>query len=168
MDLLESTLSTLLGELVGGTGGGTLGLLGLSGGLVSLLGLLVLVQLDVSGGLSVSGLLSSSLLDQFKGSTNNSSLVLDGLSASLLGGLLRDTLLVVSSVQDGPRESSGVLSLLEERSGLGRLESEDLRVTSDKEGTSAGVDLGAGEGINFNLHFCKCELASPYRSGLTL
>lgn len=88
MNLLESTLSALLGELVGGTGGGTLGLFGLSGGLVSLLGLLVLGQLDVSGGLSVGGLLSSSLLDQFKGSTNNSSLVLDGLSASLLGGLL--------------------------------------------------------------------------------
>lgn len=72
----------------------------------------------------------------------------------------------MSSVQDSPRESSGVLSLLEKRSGLGRLESEDLGVTSDKEGTSAGVDLGAGEGINFNLHFCKCELAGWYSTVL--
>ena len=141
MDLLESTLGLLLGDL--GTGSNELGLLSLSLLLVGLL--LLLGGLDGLGslGLSLFWLQGSSLLDQVKGGTDNGSLVLDGLSGSLLGDLLGDTLLVVLSVEHGPGDSSRVLSLLEQGVGLGGLESENLRVASDEEGTSARVDLGA-------------------------
>ena len=145
MHLLESALGLLLGDLGLGTRGSRLGLLGLSGSLGSLLGLLVEGQLLVSGLLSLGGLLGSSLLDQLEGSTDNSSLVLNGLSASLLRGLLRDTLLVLSSEKNGPGDSSGVLSLRKQGGRLGGLESEDLGVRSDKQGTSTRVDLSTGK-----------------------
>lgn len=167
MDLLESTLLLLLGELGRSTGSSRLGLLSLSGLLGKLLGLLVLLQLLISGSLSLSRLLVSSLLDQFNGSTNNTSLVLDGLSGSLSGGLLGDTLLVLSSVQNSPSDSSWVLSLLEKRRGLGRLESEDLGVTSDEQSTSTWVDLGTRKGVNFNLHFLLLVRAGYGRTGKT-
>lgn len=151
MNLLEGTLSLLLRDLSTTSSSQ----LSLSGSLVSLL--LFLVGLDSSISLSLSGfwLEGTSLLDQLKGSTNNGSLSLDGLSGSLLSNLLSQTLLVVSSVQDGPRDSSWVLSLVEQRSRLGVLESEDLGVTTDKQSTSTWVDLGTRERINFNLH-CDC------------
>lgn len=151
VDLLESTLLTELGNLRG-TGGSEVGLLGLSLSLLGLGSFLGSSQSLLSGGLSLSWLLVSLFLDEVQRSTDNWSLVLDGSSGSLLRGLLRDTLLVVSSVQDGPRNSSWVLSLLEQRSGLGGLESEDLGVTSDKQGTSTWVNLRTGEGVDFDLH----------------
>lgn len=108
---MESTLGLLLGEL--GTGGNLSSLFSLS---LFLLGLLLfLVSLDSFSlvGLLLFWLQGSSFLDQFDGSTDNGSLVLDGLSGSLLGGFLSDTLLVVSSEQNGPSNSSWVLSLVE-------------------------------------------------------
>lgn len=149
---MESTLLTELGNLGGGTGSSKSSLLSLSLSLLGLSSLLGKSQSLLSGGLSLSWLLVSLFLDEFQRSTDNWSLVLDGSSGSLLSGLLRDTLLVVSSVQDGPRNSSWVLSLLEQRSGLGGLESEDLGVTSDKQGTSTWVNLRTGEGVDFDLH----------------
>lgn len=149
MDLLESTLGVQLGDVALGGTGGLVGLLLKLLGLGSLLGL---GNSLLSGGLSLSRLLVSLLLDELQRSTDDRSLVLDGLSASLLGGLLRDTLLVVSSVQNGPRDSSWVLSLVEQRRGLGGLESENLGVASDEEGTSTWVNLRTGEGVDFDLH----------------
>jgi hypothetical protein len=46
---------------------------------------------------------------------------------------LRDTLLVLSSEQDGPCNATGVLALQEEGFGLAILESEDLAITTDVE-----------------------------------
>lgn len=117
MDLLESTLGLLLGDL--GAGGNELGLLSLSLLLVGLL--LLLGGLDGLGslGLSLFWLQGSSLLDQVQRSTDNGSLVLDSLSGSLLGDLLGDALLVVLSVEHSPSDSSRVLSLLEQGVRLG-------------------------------------------------
>ena len=44
---------------------------------------------------------------------------------------LRDTLPVLSPVEDGPRNAAGVLALEEERLGFAVLESEDLAVATD-------------------------------------
>jgi hypothetical protein len=46
---------------------------------------------------------------------------------------LRDTLLVLSSEENGPGNATGVLALKEERLGFAILESEDLAVTTDVE-----------------------------------
>lgn len=153
MDLLESTLLLGLRELTLSTLSSGLGVLLLSLSLSELSSLLSLLQSLLSGGLSLSWLLVSLLLDLLQRSTDNRSLVLDSSSGSLLRSLLRDTLLVVSSVQDGPSNSSWVLSLVEQRSRLRGLESENLRVTSDKQGTSTWVNLGTREGVDFDLHF---------------
>lgn len=130
--------------------------MGSLGGLSSL-GLLLLSLLGSlgvlgSGGVSGVGSGVSLLLDHVKRGADDSSHGLDVLSGSLLGHLLGDSLLVLSSVKNGPGDSSGVLSLLEQRRGLGRVESEDLGVTSDEEGTSAGVDLVARKGVEFDFH----------------
>lgn len=162
MDLLESTLLLGLGELVLSTLGGGLGVLLLSLSLSELSSLLSLLQSVLSGGLSLSWLLVSLLLDLLQRSTDNRSLMLDSSSGSLLGGLLRDTLLVVSSVQDGPSNSSWVLSLVEQRSRLRGLESENLRVTSDEQGTSTWVNLRTREGVDFDLHFSSLLVTSLY------
>lgn len=151
LDLGSRALGAELGDL--GASGSNMGSLG---GLSSL-GLLLLSlgsSLGVlgSGGLSGVGSGVSLLLDHIERSTDNASGGLDGLSGSLLGNLLSDSLLVLSSVENGPGDSSGVLSLLEERGSLGRVESEDLGVASDKEGTSAGVDLVARKGVDFDFH----------------
>ena len=53
-------------------------------------------------------------------------LVLNGLPAPLLGNLLGDSLLVHTSVHNGPGDLSGVLPLEEEGLGLGVDEPEDL------------------------------------------
>lgn len=47
--------------------------------------------------------------------------------------LLGDSLLVHPAEQNGPRDSSGVLALSEERSALRGDESEDLGVSTDEE-----------------------------------
>ena len=150
MDLLEGTLLAHLGNLLVGTGLDTSSLSLKLLGLVSLLGL---GDSLLSGSLSLGRLLVSLLLDEVQRSTLNRSLVLDGLLGSSLLGLLGDTLLVLLSVNDSPRDLSWVLSLLEQRSRLGRLESEDFRVASDEQGTSTWVDLSTGEGVNFDLHY---------------
>ncbi len=46
---------------------------------------------------------------------------------------LRDTLLVLATVQDSPGDPAGVLALAEERLGLAVLEAEDLGVPADKD-----------------------------------
>lgn len=46
---------------------------------------------------------------------------------------LRDTLLVLSSEENGPCDSAGVLALEEKRLALAVLETEDLAVSSDVE-----------------------------------
>jgi hypothetical protein len=46
---------------------------------------------------------------------------------------LRDTLLVLSSEQNGPCDTAGVLALEEEGFGLAILEAEDLAVSTDVE-----------------------------------
>ncbi len=46
---------------------------------------------------------------------------------------LRNTLLVLSSDEDGPSNATGVLALKEEGLGLSVLESEDLAITTDVE-----------------------------------
>lgn len=46
---------------------------------------------------------------------------------------LRDTLAVLSAVEDGPCDTAGVLPLKEERLRLAVLESEDLAVATDVE-----------------------------------
>lgn len=153
MDLLESTLLLGLGDLALSTLSSRLSVLLLSLGLSELGGFLSLLQSLLSGGLSLSWLLVSLLLNLLQRSTDDWSLVLDSSSGSLLGGLLRDTLLVVSSVQDGPSNSSWVLSLVEQRGRLRGLESENLGVTSDKQGTSTWVNLSTREGVDFDLHF---------------
>ena len=45
----------------------------------------------------------------------------------------RDTLLVLSSVEDRPGDAAGIFSLEKERFGLAILEPEDLAVTADVE-----------------------------------
>lgn len=44
---------------------------------------------------------------------------------------LRDTLLVLATVEDGPGDAAGVLALEEKRLGLAILETEDLAVATD-------------------------------------
>ena len=44
---------------------------------------------------------------------------------------LRDTLLVLATVENGPSNATGVLALEEERLGLAVLEAEDLGVPTD-------------------------------------
>ena len=125
--------SLLLRDLVASARSNVLGLLS------SLLGLsILLLVLTILDGLSTSGLTGlgshgTLLLDDIEGSTNNSTLVLNSLAGSLLVDLLSDTLLVLSAVENSPRDSSGVLSLLEKRCSLGGVKSKDLGVTSDEE-----------------------------------
>lgn len=127
---LNTTLHLLLGDLRGlrtsGLGSGLLGLL------LPLL-LLSLGDSGLSGSISDLGLGSSLGDDRSKVGTDDTSSVLDVLPASLLGDFLRETLLVHSSVDDGPRDLSGVLALQEQGLGLGVEESEDL--VCGKEGT---------------------------------
>lgn len=149
----------LTSKTLGGLLGNNLLLLGVLGSISLLLGLgLLLLLLGVqdslgSGSLSDFGSLRSSLLDDIKRSTDDGSLRLDGLSSLLLVDFLSDTLLVLSSVQDGPRDSSRVLSLLEQSLRLGGAESENLGVTSDEKSATARVDFATRKGIDFNLHF---------------
>ena len=51
------------------------------------------------------------------------------------GSYLRDTLPVLSSVEDSPCDAAGVLALEEEGLGFAVLESEDLAVATDVEFT---------------------------------
>ena len=48
---------------------------------------------------------------------------------------LRDTLAVLATVEDSPRDATGVLSLQEERLGLAVLEAEDLAIATDVDFT---------------------------------
>lgn len=110
--------------------------LGLLGALLGLLLLLLLLGvLDGLGTSSLAGLGADRalLLDHLKRGTNNGTLVLDGTAGALLRDLLGDALAVLATVEDSPRDAAGVLALLEQRLRLGRLESEDLRVTTDEE-----------------------------------
>lgn len=54
-------------------------------------------------------------------------------SLCLVDAYLRDTLAVLSAVEDGPGDTAGVLSLQEEGLRLAVLESEDLAVAADVE-----------------------------------
>ena len=59
-------------------------------------------------------------------STDDTTLVLHGTAGTLLGNLLRDTLLVHATVHLGPGDLTGVLALEEKRLILGVGETEDL------------------------------------------
>ena len=56
---------------------------------------------------------------------------------------LRDTLPVLSPVEDGPGDAAGVLALQEERLGFAILESEDLAVATDVELTLRAIPLAS-------------------------
>jgi hypothetical protein len=92
LDLGGGALGALLGldlsSLATGTGSGALGLLSLLSRLGS--SLLLLALLDGGGAGSVAGLgaLGAALLDDVEGSTDDSTLVLDGAAGALLGDLL--------------------------------------------------------------------------------
>jgi len=88
----------------------------------------------------------SSLLDHIEGGTDDGSLGLDCAAGSLLRDFLRDTLLVLSSEENGPCDTAGVLALEEKRLGLAVLETEDLAVATDVELALSRVDLLAREG----------------------
>lgn len=116
-DLDLRTLCALLADVSLGlalAGGSVLGLLGLLGGLSSSLLLLVLSDGLGASGRSGLGSHSPALLDDLEGSTNDGTLGLDGTASALLGNLLRDTLAVLSSVQNRPGNATGVLSLQEQ------------------------------------------------------
>jgi hypothetical protein len=137
LDLGSRALGTLLADLsdslaLGGLGS-ELSLLGLLGSSLSLL--LLLALLDGLGAGSGAGLGSdvALLLDHVERSTDDTTLSLDSAAGSLLGNLLRDTLAVLSAVEDGPCDTAGVLPLEEERLRLSVLESEDLAVATDVE-----------------------------------
>lgn len=59
-------------------------------------------------------------------------IVLNIIGDSLVS-YLRDTLAVLSAVEDGPGDTAGVLALQEERLGFAVLESEHLAVATDVE-----------------------------------
>lgn len=105
-----------------------LGLLGTTGGLLSLL----LVLAGGNGGLTGSstdlGLLVSLGSDGSKVGTDDTTLVLHVAARTLLGDLLRDSLLVHATEDNGPGKLTGVLALEEEGLGLGGDETERLKV----------------------------------------
>jgi len=144
LDLRGSTLRTLLRYLgCVSTGGGSrrLGLLRLLLALGG--GPLLLALLDglVTSSLAGFGTESTLLFDHIEGGTNDGTLGLDGTAGSLLGDFLRDTLLVLATVENCPRDPSGVLALEEEGLGLAGAEAKDLRVTTDINLSLGGVDL---------------------------
>lgn len=114
-DLSSTSLHLLLAEL----GSGSRSRSTLCLGSLSLLLSLLLVILALGQGLSLSsstnfGLLVSLGGNGVHGSTDDSTLVLDSLSGTLLGYLFRDSLLVHSSVNNGPGNLTRVLALQEE------------------------------------------------------
>ena len=97
--------------------------------LLVLLSLLLRLGL-LDGGGSLLGTDSSSLVPPRRNgsevSTDDTTLVLHGTAGTLLGNLLRDTLLVHATVHLGPGDLTGVLALEEKRLILGVGETEDL------------------------------------------
>lgn len=119
----------------------------------SLLLLLGLGNGGITLGLAKLGRHVLALLDQVKRSTNDGTLGLDGLAVPALGDLLNLALTVVATVEGGPGDLTGVLALGKERRRFGREETENLRISTDKELAAAGVDLATAERINLNLHY---------------
>merc|ERR1712173_448890 len=81
-NFLERTFSLLLRNNRS-TGSNSLSLFSFSGSFSSFFSFFVFSQFRVSSSFSVRWFLTSSFFDQFQRSTDNSSLVLDGLSGSL-------------------------------------------------------------------------------------
>lgn len=97
--------------------------------LLVLLGLLLSLGLLDSGGPLLranGGGLVPPLRDGSKVRTDDTTLVLHGPARTLLGNLLRDTLLVHATVHLRPGDLTRVLALQEERLVLGGGEAEDL------------------------------------------
>lgn len=113
-----SSLFADFGSLSAGSAGSRLGLLGLLFRLSGSLLLLAFPDSLSTGGGAGGGGDRSLFLNHVKRGTNNSPLVLDGSSGSLLGNFLRDTLLVHPSVQNSPGDSSRVLPLQEQTFAL--------------------------------------------------
>lgn len=72
---------------------------------------------------------------------------------------LRDTLLVLATVEDGPGDAAGVLALEEKRLGLAVLETEDLAVATD-------VQLTLKVSKKTCQHFCHGGLYIPPHAAL--
>ena len=87
--------------------------------------------------------------DFFPGGTDNGTLDLDGLAGTALGNFLGGSLLVEAAVEDGPVEFTGVLLGLEVGSALSIQQTEGLGITTDKDDTMTGINLGTREGTNF-------------------
>lgn len=102
---------------------------------------------------------TGSLLDRFRlgtlgnnffpSSTNDGTLNLDGLAGTALGNFLGSSLLVETAVEDGPAEFTGILLGLEMSSALAVQQTEGLGITTDKDDTMAGINLGTRKGTNF-------------------
>lgn len=109
---------------------------------------------SLSGGIT-SGLTDSRRLitlsnNLFPASTNNSTLEFGGLTGALLGDLLSGTLLVETTVEDGPVEFTGVLLGEEVGFALTVQETEGLAVSTDENLTVSRVDLGSGKVAEFS------------------
>lgn len=87
--------------------------------------------------------------DFFPGGTDDSTLDLDGLAGATLGDFLGGSLLVETTVEDGPAEFTGILLGLEVGGTLTVQQTEGLGVTTDKDDTMAGINLGTRKGTNF-------------------
>lgn len=142
---LAGTTLHLLARNLGTSTTGTdrLGLVGLAGLSLGLLVLLALGDSGLAGGSTNLGLLVAAGVDLLERSTNDTTLVLDGLARALLGDLLSNSLLVESSVNDGPGDLTGVLALQEERLVLGADKAEDLLMVNARDRQSRSETVRA-------------------------
>ena len=84
---------------------------------------------------------------------------------------LRDTLLVLATVENGPSNATGVLALKEERLGLAVLEAEDLGVPADVDLTlqhRKKMILARPNYIVKCRSFCAQRITGSWRSWKTV
>lgn len=126
-DLTGTTLHLLSRNLgTSTTSTDRLDLVGLADLSLGLLLLLALGDGGLAGGSTNLGLLVAAGVDLVERSTDDTTLVLDGLARALLGDLLGHTLLAKTTVSNGPGDLTGVLALQEEGLILGADKAEDL------------------------------------------
>ena len=115
---------------------------------------ILLLLLGFLSGSSASGLLDGFGFGTlgnnfFPGGTDNGTLDFDSLAGTALGNFLGGSLLVETTVEDGPVELTGVLLGLEVGSALAVQQTEGLGITTDIDDTMTGINLGTREGTNF-------------------